>query len=135
MPKRIQRKRTKGWRMPDGAISVTRPGPYGNPFKPTMFTERHGGELCVVFDQDYPVIGVITCAAEAVDLFSCYAVGLSINNPNILVPLAGKDLACWCRLCEQHKDGLPVGETCSKCEPCHADIWLRLANPELEAVR
>lgn len=31
-PVRIQRKRTKGWRMPEGAISVCRPGPYGNPF-------------------------------------------------------------------------------------------------------
>lgn len=33
MPKRIQRKRTKGWRMPEGAVSVTRPGNWGNPFK------------------------------------------------------------------------------------------------------
>ena len=32
MPKRIQRKRTKGWRLPAGAKCVTRPGKYGNPF-------------------------------------------------------------------------------------------------------
>lgn len=31
-PKRIQRKRTKGWRMPPGAVYVGRPGPFGNPF-------------------------------------------------------------------------------------------------------
>jgi hypothetical protein len=30
MPKRIQRKRTKGWRMPPNTVSVTRPGPFGN---------------------------------------------------------------------------------------------------------
>jgi len=30
---RIQRRRTKGWKMPKGAISVCRPGPFGNPFK------------------------------------------------------------------------------------------------------
>lgn len=30
MPQRIQRKRTKGWRMPPNTISVTRPGPWGN---------------------------------------------------------------------------------------------------------
>lgn len=31
-PKRIQMRRTKGWRKPEGAISCMRPGPYGNPF-------------------------------------------------------------------------------------------------------
>lgn len=31
-PKRIQRKRTKGWRLPHGATCVTRPGKWGNPF-------------------------------------------------------------------------------------------------------
>lgn len=30
MPKLIQRKRTKGWRMPAGTISITRPGKWGN---------------------------------------------------------------------------------------------------------
>ena len=32
MPKRIQRQRTKGWRMPEGAIYVGRPTVWGNPF-------------------------------------------------------------------------------------------------------
>lgn len=32
MPRRIQRRRVKGWRMPPGAINCTRPGPFGNPF-------------------------------------------------------------------------------------------------------
>ena len=32
-PKRIQRHRTKGWRKPDGAISVARPHKWGNPFE------------------------------------------------------------------------------------------------------
>jgi len=32
MPKRIQRKRTKGWKMPPNTISVTRPGRFGNKF-------------------------------------------------------------------------------------------------------
>lgn len=32
-PQRIQRKRTKGWRMPEGAIYVGRPSPWRNPFK------------------------------------------------------------------------------------------------------
>lgn len=32
MPVRIQRRRTRGWRMPEGAVYVGRPGPWGNPF-------------------------------------------------------------------------------------------------------
>lgn len=33
MPERIQRRRTKGWRMPEGAIYVGRPSKWGNPFQ------------------------------------------------------------------------------------------------------
>jgi hypothetical protein len=32
MPERIQRKRTKGWKMPAGAVYVGRPTKFGNPF-------------------------------------------------------------------------------------------------------
>lgn len=32
MPKRIQRKRIKGWRMPEGAVYVGRGSKFGNPF-------------------------------------------------------------------------------------------------------
>lgn len=31
-PKRIQRRRTKGWRMPPNTKSCCRPGKYGNPY-------------------------------------------------------------------------------------------------------
>lgn len=31
-PQRIQRKRTKGWRMPEGAVYVGRPSRWGNPW-------------------------------------------------------------------------------------------------------
>jgi hypothetical protein len=31
-PLRVQRRRTKGWEMPDGAIYVGRPTMFGNPF-------------------------------------------------------------------------------------------------------
>jgi hypothetical protein len=32
-PIRIQRKRTKGWRLPPNTICVCRPGKFGNPFR------------------------------------------------------------------------------------------------------
>jgi hypothetical protein len=33
MPERIQLRRTKGWRKPEGAIVVSRPSKWGNPFR------------------------------------------------------------------------------------------------------
>lgn len=40
-PHRVQRKRTKGWKMPENTVSVTRPGPYGNPY--TVAGAREAG--------------------------------------------------------------------------------------------
>lgn len=81
MPKRIQRKRTKGWRMPEGAVSVTRPGAWGNPFRVGRLSE-YG---------DVP-------DAETAVLFYRAWIG---DNPQLaasLPELRGKDLACWCGL-------------------------------------
>ena len=44
-PRRIQRKRTKNWKMPKNAVYVGRPGKWGNPFfrlkeKPDMAVDR-----------------------------------------------------------------------------------------------
>ena len=33
MPKRLQQKRTKGWRKPPNAVVISRPSKWGNPFK------------------------------------------------------------------------------------------------------
>ena len=37
-PKRIQRRRTRGWRMPPNTVYVGRPSIYGNPFRANEFT-------------------------------------------------------------------------------------------------
>lgn len=42
--------------------------------------------------------------------------------------LANLNLACWCRLCATHAKGKPIGVLCEECPPCHADIYLDLAN-------
>ncbi len=74
MPKRIQRKRTKGYRLPEGAVYVGRPTIYGNP---------------------YPANGD---NAEAVRKFDLWL----DRNPELKWrarrELRGKDLACWCSL-------------------------------------
>jgi hypothetical protein len=36
MPKRIQLRRTKGWRMPANTVKVDRSAKYGNPFRTDM---------------------------------------------------------------------------------------------------
>lgn len=82
-PKRIQRKREKGWRMPEGAIYVGRPSPWGNPF----------------------VIGMDAAGREitpemAVDLFADF-VAIRLADPAWrlrLLDLRGHDLVCWCPL-------------------------------------
>jgi hypothetical protein len=115
MPARIQRKRTKGWQMPEGAVYVGRPGPYGNPFTPTE---------C----RDAGFTGTDTEIAErCVEAFEAWLgpswrinwdgpVSETARNRILkkIPELRGKDLACWCPLDE----------------PCHADVLLELANKE-----
>jgi hypothetical protein len=77
--KRIQRKRTKGWTMPDGAIYVGRGSPWGNPF--------------VVHQPASP-----ETRANAKSLFAAYATGRILGDLDWLDALEGHDLACWCAL-------------------------------------
>jgi hypothetical protein len=130
MPERIQRKRTKGWRMPEGAVYVGRPGKWGNPFKVGAGYVTRG-----VIDSPSPINGpyvegtykcrgiegktvsyearTVQDAAEAVDLFRAYITGSWFwDKQSLARELGGRDLACWCPL-EQ---------------PCHADVLLELAN-------
>lgn len=111
MPKRIQRKRTKGWRMPEGAVYVGRPTKWGNPYEVIQcevgstiaYTVTGPGILVPkTFEQKR------TAIAYAVMLFG---LKLRAERPD-LSELHGKDLACWCPL-----DQL-----------CHADVLLELAN-------
>lgn len=69
-PIRIQRKRTKGWRMPEGAVYVGRPTRWGNPFH-TAIAYRDALSL--------PLQGVLACTRE-----------------EVRQELRGRSLACWC---------------------------------------
>ena len=101
-PHRIQRKRTKGWRMPEGVVYVGRPTKWGNPFRvgePYRLTTR-------------PDVGrVVGSRQEAVNLFRDIA-RTPEELAEIRAELRGRDLACWCPLDQ----------------PCHADVLLELAN-------
>lgn len=75
-PARIQRRRTKGWTMPKGAIYVGRPTAFGNPYR----------------------VGVNGSAARCVEL---YRESLKIQRAFrrwVRRDLRGKNLVCWCPL-------------------------------------
>ena len=109
-PKRIQRQRTKGWRMPEGAVYVGRPTDWGNDLRagecPECWYGEHEGEH-----------GVAT-AADAVEAYRVVWEALAeterhVTNPvDLFAGIRGRDLACWCDLSS----------------PCHADVLLELAN-------
>lgn len=127
-PKRIQRKRTKGWRMPEGAVYVGRPSRWGNPFAigPAVhYSQQYGGGAGMntsphaaasffarwlfgeIWDCEIPVYD-----DDGTRVSRLIAAPPSLNQ--IRAELAGRDLACWCPLDQ----------------PCHADVLLELANRE-----
>lgn len=113
-PQRIQRKRIKGWRLPEGAVCVTRPTEWGNPWREgtTGWSILPGG----IIDRS----GRALSLQGAVD---SYRNSIECDPDRIAYireKLAGKSLACWC----------PVGPLA---EPylCHRDYLFALANPAL----
>jgi Domain of unknown function (DUF4326) len=100
-PVRIQRKRTKGWKMPEGAIYVGRPTKWGNRYRIGMCDPNVRGRNFVMLGFD-----------DLVRAYRCYAARAIEVDQHWLDELRGKNLACWCRLDQ----------------PCHADVLLELAN-------
>lgn len=105
MPIRVQRKRTKGWRMPENTVYVGRGSRWGNPF----------------------VVGKDGTVQECISKYAANLLPYTHKPPNngldkfyisdanlkdLEFELRGKNLACWCAL-EQ---------------PCHADLLLKWAN-------
>lgn len=83
MPERIRRRRTAGWRMPEGAVYVGRPGRWGNDFS----VKGYGctPESAVALFRD-----MLARAPRDPDGSTQYEV--------IRRELAGRDLVCWCPL-------------------------------------
>lgn len=121
-PKRIQRRRTRGWRKPEGAIAVDRTTRWGNPFvigttylatndqhpdpittdmKPGTTDGRITAVLC-----DTPFRAVVWYRTW---LKQPEQTQLRADARRLL---AGHDLMCWC-----------PGK-----QACHADVLLEMAN-------
>ena len=82
--------------MPPNTVNVARPGRFGNP--------HHIGPC--------PVCGVDHTREEAIAELRAEIECDPMLTARIREELAGKNLACWCKLGE----------------PCHADVLLELAN-------
>ena len=89
-PKRIQRSRTKAWKMPANAIYVGRPTVWGNPY--VVGSQLMNGETLT--------------AEKAVALYEQHLAD-NFSEGDIRHCLHDKDLACWCALDEPcHADVL-----------------------------
>lgn len=144
-PLRIQRSRAKGARLPPGAIYVGRTNSesdaWANPFRIGGYFKRGNPGRILLWTQrliwndtdrlDAILTGhtLINDAAMAVEWFEWLT---SIWPPMRLArcrdELGNHDLACWCRLCPEHKAGKPFGVKCEACAPCHADVLGIISN-------
>lgn len=116
-PRRIQRRRTKGWRKPDNCVIVSRPSRFGNPFTIADAIEFGGAET------------IEEARKLCADVFRSWLRGSSdywmgpkadATRDRILAALPelrGKDLACYCPL---PAEGEP--------DHCHAAVLLLAAN-------
>jgi hypothetical protein len=107
--KRIQRKRVKGWKMPENTVYVGRPTKWGNPFKIDKMYIPTDEILANPFNPKWEMCEDID---QALKLYKEH-LDREIKYGRLrLDEIKGKNLACFC------KEG----------EPCHADILLKLAN-------
>ena len=72
-PRRIQRKRIKGWKMPRNTIYVGRPSQWGNPFP----VKQYGRLVAIKMYKHWLIKSVM-----------------------VLEDLQGMNLCCWCKLSE-----------------------------------
>jgi len=73
---RIQRKRTKGWHMPENTVYVGRPSKWGNPY---------------AYIYEYSLY-------KSLEKYQDWLYEKMQKDPAFLDPLEGKNLACWCPL-------------------------------------
>ena len=124
MPERIQRKRTKGFRLPPGCVYVGRPTIFGNPFTPEDYWNAgYGGSLQTAIKH---CVDEYRRWLSGEDLlhdwrdpshFMNWLENCRASRISKLEILRGKDLACWCPIISH-----------GNYTPCHADVLLSIAN-------
>ena len=136
IPQRIQRKRTKGWKMPPNTVYVGRPSKWGNPFNFSApdycwnalalgcLGDRKGRREASVKAYRQWICDprgrveamefglVIEGKGQQIPIGPRAKAGLAPSIEDLRRELGGKNLACWCSLDQ----------------PCHADVLLEIAN-------
>jgi len=113
MPERHQRRRTKGWRKPEGAVIVDRTTKWGNPF--TISDCRETGYT----GTDAQI------AARCVEAFRVWLGPHWRNN------WSGQESEAARALILTHLPELRGKDLCCPCpldQPCHADVLIEFAN-------
>ena len=140
MSRRIQRQRTRGWRMPPNAVYVGRPSLWGNPYSlddmramyPEIAPADRAAAAVRLYRKEIEHFGLLSDYAWYVSGKRWDAVNRAVSASGstsmaeyAAVALRGRDLVCWCPLA--YPDGTIV--------PCHADVLLELANGEADRLR
>ncbi len=120
-PLRIQRKRTKGCKLPEGAICVTRPGMWGNWFsgKDAVAAYREAWRLLVQMERGPCELRggpdpMVKMAGKVYDVKIEFIPSWDVIEQMRaeIAKLRGKPLACFCPLTRA----------------CHADVLAEIAN-------
>ena len=112
--KRIHRRRTAGWKMPENAVYIGRGSKYGNPLKviPDYHFNNGFGRIFVLDFEDKKTWYTTLLWGDTSDMLHLFDVmlhGKPFMNKKLQVwsdyfshldftPLLGHDLACWCSL-------------------------------------
>lgn len=116
-PVRIQLRRTKGWRKPEGAVVVSRPSKWGNPWvvgiDPVWVIQNHPHAPQTITSRPSTADDAVNWYRDCIEDDPLLNLGWTLAE--MRAALAGRDLACWCPL-----DA-----------PCHGDVLLELANGAL----
>lgn len=135
MPERIQLKRTKGWRKPEGAIVVSRPSRWGNPW--CIVVERSRGRTwyCVRHVTEERRLGSFSVPEHARQTATRQYYSDLVNDrlpysvDDVERELAGRDVACWCPPAVPCRNGrIDFWRV-----QCHADVLPEIANATTES--
>lgn len=137
---RIQRKRTKGWRMPEGAVYVGRPSLWGNPYSlddvrviyPEVPPCERAAAAVQLYRRELEHFGLLSDYDYSVSEARWEETNRAVTETGAksmaeyaAVALRGKTLVCWC----------PLDDERGNIVPCHADVLLELANGETDRLR
>lgn len=123
LPQRIQRKRTKGFKLPLNTVCVNRPTKWGNPFIPGKYLNGWGMAF----------IAIQLCKQNPKEIRKIYKSG--VLDKKITIKTALKYYKLWVnfmvkegKLNTEELRGKNLACFCPLSSPCHVDILLKLAN-------